>query len=358
MTYVLVSHLMGPEGAFKCELPMNTFAGSKNMAISYAVSRVLDNYTSFTRKEIEARLSYGSFVSVEGRFVYIEVPKAASTSMKEVLRELTNAGPLPQSVPRQRETRRRMYVHVRENVPLPSLLTFDEVTQRDLLESPDVLRFTVVREPYRRLVSGWRDKVILCEPSRDDVYSAIIGGPPPLDAKRYPSFGEFVSYLETVPAKLWDPHWWRQVDLTFPKAFDFNHIGDATKFDVTLRRLSDHLKLSHFIINNRSNETLMRLTPHFSLDLAIRIQTLYREDFAAFGYDPKSWPRDENEAHTAPDEERIIDELIERNIIISNLYDEIERLRGRDIYYRYISRLTWPGFNRKLQRIFERGARS
>src|SRR6185437_768227 len=45
--------------------------------------------------------------------------------------------------------------------------------QRELLEDNDVLRFTVVRNPYTRFVSAWRDKVYLYEPTAEDVYVAV-----------------------------------------------------------------------------------------------------------------------------------------------------------------------------------------
>ena len=47
------------------------------MAFSYVVSRVLDNYPHLDPKQVESRL--GSFASLENRFVYVEVPKAACT---------------------------------------------------------------------------------------------------------------------------------------------------------------------------------------------------------------------------------------------------------------------------------------
>jgi len=49
------------------------------MAFSYVVSRVLDNYPHLDPKQVESRLAYCSFASLENRFVYVEVPKAART---------------------------------------------------------------------------------------------------------------------------------------------------------------------------------------------------------------------------------------------------------------------------------------
>ena len=50
------------------------------MAFSYVVARVLDSYPHLNPAQVEARLAYASFASLEDRFVYVEVPKAACTA--------------------------------------------------------------------------------------------------------------------------------------------------------------------------------------------------------------------------------------------------------------------------------------
>src|SRR5207253_3631085 len=86
------------------------------------------------------------------------------TQMIELLRAVENAPPLKVFVDGQQETRRDQFIHARQNVPLPSLAHLDDKIQREVLESPDFIRITVVRNPYARLVSAWRNKVFLCEP--------------------------------------------------------------------------------------------------------------------------------------------------------------------------------------------------
>jgi hypothetical protein len=192
------------------------------MGTGYAVARILDVYPQLNSEGVEGVLAYGSFACVERRFVYVQIPKAACTAVKRLLREVVNASPLRLFGWSARETRRSMFIHDRDNVPIPPLTALDSALQRELLESPDVLRFTIVRNPYTRLVSAWRDKVVLCEPCVEDVYAAVRGEPPPLENKTILSFGEFVSYIER--ATYWDGHWGRQVDLCFPQALSFNHV--------------------------------------------------------------------------------------------------------------------------------------
>src|SRR5262249_59237991 len=60
----------------------------KVMAFKYIVSRILDTYPGLQAEHVEGRLEYGSFASLKDRFLYIEVPKAASSSIKTLLRGL------------------------------------------------------------------------------------------------------------------------------------------------------------------------------------------------------------------------------------------------------------------------------
>lgn len=295
------------------------------MAVSYATSRILDAHPYLDAKYVESQLAYGSFASVKDRFIYVEVPKAACTTIKMLLRELHGSSPLKLFIGAARETRRSMFIHSRENSAFPSLNTFDKKDQRDLLEAPDVLRFTVVRNPYTRLVSAWRDKVFLCEPGVDNVYTAVRGAAPAMSHKDPVKFAEFVSYIERSKGQLWNEHWRKQVDLTFPGGIPYTHIGKVEDLQSTIAILTDHFRRQEPIIAPRANEGSIQPLANFSTELAERIHTLYEEDFAIFGYGPGAWPRDE-QAHAAfVSTELFVDEVLERNLIIAHLYDQRDR---------------------------------
>jgi hypothetical protein len=317
------------------------------MAFSYVVARVLDNYPHLNPRQVESRLAYASFASVDDRFVYLEVPKAACTTMKILLRELYGSAPLKLFGPLRREADRSMFVHARENVPLPPLTALGEKDQRDLLEAPDVLRFTVVRNPYARLVSAWRSKVFLCDPSVEDVYAAVRGAAPPVGRKQPIGFAEFVAYIESRVGETWDAHWQRQVDLIFPKAFSFTHVGRAEDFGATSGILSRHLN-RQAITAPRANETFVRPAARYSEELARRVYGLYEEDFTTFGYDSDSWPRGQENYPPVMNGEGLIDEIIERNVIIAQLYNERERLR-KECHATYRFSLAWA--RNKLRRL-------
>jgi hypothetical protein len=306
------------------------------MAFSYAVSRVLDHYPRLNPKRVQSRFAYASFASLEDRFVYMEVPKAACTAMKVLLRELYTSPPLKLFPRFRRETDRAMFVHARENAPLPPLTAFADKDQRELLEAPDVLRFTIVRNPYTRLVSAWRGKVFLCEPSVPDVYAAVRGTPPATGRKQPIGFAEFVAYLEDRTDEVWNAHWRRQVDLTFPNGLAFTHIGRTEDLDATIDILGRHLKRHQAIAIPRVNEGFVRPPAQFCEELARRVHALYEEDFAHFGYDVESWPRDQEDVPSSVSHDRFIDEIMERNVILAHLYTERDQMRrDYDAAYRF-----------------------
>lgn len=317
------------------------------MAFSYVVARVLDTYPHLNPKQVEARLAYASFASMKDRFVYVEVPKAACTAMKTLMRELYGSATLQLFGPLRRETDRSMFVHARENVPLPPLTALAERDQRDLLEAQDVLRFTIVRNPYARLVSAWRSKVFLCDPSVEDVHAAVRGAAPAIGRKHPIGFAEFVAYLESRLEKPWDAHWRRQVDLTFPKALAFTHVGKTENLDATSIILSRHLN-RQAMTAPRANKTFIKPAARYSEELARRVYGLYEEDFMTFGYDRESWPRDQGDHPSVVSVDGLIDEVIERNVIIAYLYSERERLRKE---YNATYRFSLARIRNKLRRL-------
>src|SRR5438105_12468160 len=189
---------------------------------SYAVQRVLDRYHDLQPRSVEGMLRYRTFVSIPHRYMYVEVPKAACTGMKWLLHKLENGGAPKPSLG---ETRREMFIHSRENVPLPSLVDLDDATQKYILESPDVLRMMVVRNPHTRIVSTWRNKVLLCEPGFDRIFVDVKGEAPALESKPAVSLKEFVHYLGKDDNLSGSAHWAPQGDHAFFRALNYSFVG-------------------------------------------------------------------------------------------------------------------------------------
>ena len=222
------------------------------MTYPYVVRKILSHYPHIDPTDISRRLRHSSFVDVSKRYLYFEVPKAACTQMKELLRLQHGAPPIQLFVGNLMETRREMFVHARENVPLPSLVDLDEATQKEVLESDSFFRFTIVRDPYTRLVSAWKNKVVPCEPGAERLYLEIKGRLPDMHTKELIAFDEFVGYLQAKgDLTAFDPHWRRQVDHLFFDALSFSHVGKVEDMSAIMARFQQHLGLAEPLIGGQ-----------------------------------------------------------------------------------------------------------
>jgi hypothetical protein len=295
--------------------------------------------------------------------MYFEVPKAACTQMKELLRAVEGAPPIKLFADGTWETRRDMFVHVRSNVPLPSLVDLDNRTQKEVLEAPDFLRMTLVRNPYTRLVSAWANKVLLCEPSCQYVYLQIKGRLPYLHEQSLVSFDEFVEYLESsCDLRNCDSHWRRQVDHAFFPALNFSFIGKVEQLDRVLRRFEGHLGLSKPLVADGRNASVSFGPNPYTREVADKVYSLYEADFEGLGYDRNAWAPSEKKdgkksSKASISDESYRDEIIERNLIISSLYEQRDRLQAE---LEWVSRLRLlPVINGLIafQSVSRRGAR-
>jgi hypothetical protein len=303
------------------------------MTYPYVVQKILSHYPRLDATEIAQRIRHSSFVDVSKRYLYFEVPKAACTQMKELLRRQVGAPPLQLFVGKLMETRRDMFVHARENVPLPSLVDLDNSTQREVLESDSFFRFTIVRNPYTRLVSAWKNKVVPCEPGAERLYLDIKGCLPDIHAKELIAFDEFVNYLQAKSdLSASDPHWRRQVDHLFLDALSFSHVGQLESMAASMARFQQHLGLAEPLMGGKKNVSAPVGLATYNQDLADKVYSLYHEDFERLGYNRDSWRDGQSAVQNAPPavipEARFYDEIIERNLIISGLYEERKRLRA------------------------------
>jgi hypothetical protein len=304
------------------------------MTYPYVVRKISSHYPLIDPTDISQRIHHASFVDVNKRYLYFEVPKAACTQMKELLRRLQGAPPLQLLVGKLVETRRNMFVHARENVPLPSLVDLDDATQKEALESDTFFRFTIVRNPYSRLVSAWKNKIVPCEPGpAERVYVAIKGRVPDMHAKDLVRFDELVNYLRAQKdLNAADPHWRRQVDHLFLEALNFSHVGKLENLGATLARFQQHLGLAEPLTIGKENASAPVGLATYDQDLADKVYSLYQDDFERLGYSRDSWRDGKSAPSTATPgvipEARFYDEIIERNLIISGLYEERRQLRA------------------------------
>ena len=224
---------------------------------------------------------------------FVPVPKAGCTSILWSLAELAG---LPESAfadSEGREVTRALAIHDLRR--WPELFRFGARSDEDrakILGSDDWFRFTVVRQPFRRLWSAWQSKVLLAEPQFVDRYSEQPWFPRQLRSADdvVGAWRDFLTALRDDPDLLRaDVHWSPQVDVLDFSDVSYDHIGQVEKLGETLDRVRDHLKETVGVELPEPPRTNLSALPYTDalyteadLDL---VSNLYAEDLRTFGYE-------------------------------------------------------------------------
>lgn len=296
--------------------------------MSYAVRLVSELYPHVSPRDIRHRLWYCTFVNFERRYLYYEVPKAACTSMKTLIHSLEDLPRITTFAGSLTEVRREMFIHSRDQFALKSLVDFEDDLQEQILSSPDFLRFTIVRNPYTRLVSAWKDKIRVCAPGYTRFYNRIKGAlPQGSDPTSFISFAEFVRAISEEDLRSCDHHWRLQVEHTFYNAMKFNLVGRVESLQDAVGVFLDKAGFPGNRLPGAVNESSG--TTGYEQELAEHVYDLYIRDFADLGYAKGSWQSTgetvDRRSGLVP-EIRFLDEITERNIVIDHLYSEREVL--------------------------------
>jgi hypothetical protein len=224
------------------------------------------------------------------RLLYVVVPKAASTRIRQTL---------------ARAARRRILSlkpsrRLRYSGPYgPRSMTKSSFFR--LATSPSTLRFSFVRNPYARAVSCWADKfrgkplvpgdpfVDLYLARRHDIASEL-----PAGRDRTLTFAEFVVFLATVANSRCDIHFQVQDDILSMPGIALDVVGRVESFAEDFARVLDHLGADDTLrreaalpINESNHDDW---TSYYTPELADCVYRAYECDFDRFAY-PRAYAR-------------------------------------------------------------------
>jgi len=239
---------------------------------------------------------------------FVPVPKAGCTSVLWSLAELAG---LPESAfadSEGREVTRALAIHDLRR--WPEMFRFGERSEEDrerILSEDEWFRFSVVRNPFRRLWSAWQSKILLAEPQFIERYSAQPWFPKSLQSGADVIVGwrDFLTALREDPDLLRaDVHWAPQVDVLDYSTVSYDQIGQVEKLDETLALVRKHLEATSNVELPEPPRTNLSTLPYtdalFSEEDARHVADLYADDMKAFGYElpkgdgigaelPKAW---------------------------------------------------------------------
>ena len=224
------------------------------------------------------------------RVLFLPMPKSACTSVLWALAEMAGMTPDDFEGSTMPEPSAALTVHdMNAWAPDHRLTRYEGEERRRILEGDGWLRFTVVRDPWRRLWSGWLSKLLLREPR----FVADHGGQPwfPRMPERagdvVEDFRRFVAALGAGEGE--DVHWAVQHDLS--AQLPLTHVGRAERLGDALRLLHEHVG-GEPAPPSRRNESPLTLPPHAYDEASAQIvRRRFAADFDAFGYDDRAAAR-------------------------------------------------------------------
>ena len=231
-----------------------------------------------------------TWVSRKHRYFYMGIPKTACSKVKMVLQQL-EGNPLPPNP---------FGVHARTDSGItfvPKLADFSPDEAVDVLTSSAWFRFSFIRNPYSRLFSGYRNKVMdLNSPwvGFREAIREMAGYPtPPGASPCMVAFRDFVRYVSQQPDVQRDGHWRSQMGTLCTDAIDYEFIGRMETFAEDFTRVLDRfgasgsLKASVHEVVGAS--IAIPNAAAYDTELASVVYEMYRGDFETFGYDRDSW---------------------------------------------------------------------
>jgi hypothetical protein len=267
------------------------------------------------------RLANGSFVSIARRYMYLETPKVACTSMKHMILAIEGLALDAGAMPYQRETRPDMLVHHRRHIAMPTLLSVDQANRAAILNgAAGWMIFALVRNPFSRLVSFFDHKVRLGEPGYARLEQRY-GNPARFGGLKQ-AFAAFVEDVVADAAALrGDVHIMPQCDVIMPRLIPYSQIFQLEAVSEMTGALGAHLAAPLTLMPGRSIQRDWRT--YYDPHSAEIVTKAYERDFARFGYDPADWQSRADVPSNAANEEYWRSELVARNAMIDHLYDRL-----------------------------------
>jgi hypothetical protein len=231
------------------------------------------------------------------RLVYVPVPKAGSTAILWTLADLAGVSADDFVRSRKLEVTRALTVHdVSAWGPTHRLGERSAEEIEWMLRSDEWFRFTVVREPVRRVWSGWVSKVLFRNPR----FAAVFGDAPPVVVSQdvLDAFRAFMYALPDRPE--WhDRHWASQADLIDLGNVEYGHVGRVEDMDGTTALVAEHVASNGGSLPSlkHENPSFVPYSPGVFDERALEVCTEWTaRDRDAFGYEPPSRASEPGEA--------------------------------------------------------------
>ena len=222
-----------------------------------------------TKKAWRARIPQG-IICHPYKFIYFPIPKVACTSTKSLIADLCE---LEQKID-------------------PHYIDFEFVSSQQLENFQDYFCFTIVRNPWSRIVSCYKNKIQQFSKLNNGLlfygferYNKIL----PIGAfDSDMSFEKFVKVISLIPDYLSDEHFRSQTSLIPSQKGKLlvDRVSKLEELDRELRLIFkncgiDNIKMPYI---NKSNFSDSNYRDYYNTELKERVARRYRSDIETFGY--------------------------------------------------------------------------
>ena len=222
-------------------------------------------------------------ISLVNQYVYVEVPKAGCGTMKATLGGLEAARLGPKVVERVQAAphdRAKMTPFVRPFQLPPEQL-------EGVFTSPTFKRFTVVRDPAARLLSGYLEKIRQGLQQSAPIFQILTDlGRAPKSAADI-SFADFIDVIGAQASRDQDPHWRRQVDHLGLPGMQYDALIHLEELGASWGQIGALINVpevqEQFFCRN-STQAGAHLTEHYTPELFARVAEIYADDYATLDY--------------------------------------------------------------------------
>lgn len=226
---------------------------------------------------------YSINISLLHKYIYVETPKAACSTIKLSLQRLETRNP-------SFAWEHFMDVHNRNFSPL--LKPSQTCGFERLLANRDFKIFCFVRNPYTRLLSCYLDKIVGNRPPKKSILKILGLKDQPLSTQI--GFEQFIDAISSQSIREMNPHWRPQYYQTLQDSISYNFIGKFESLEMDLERIFSSFcsNYSSYLAIERRHRTdsATKVNNYYTSTLLEKVYNLYQIDFSTFGYNSNTYP--------------------------------------------------------------------
>jgi len=222
-------------------------------------------------------------ISMVHGYAYVEVPKAGCGTMKATLGGLEAARMNPGMVQRVQEA-----PHNRLNAtPFVKPFQLPPDLLEEVLAGPAYRRFTVVRDPASRVLSGYIEKIGQGLKQSQPIVEALEERTgQPVRAEDV-SLEQFLDVVGAQDSRDQDPHWRRQADHLGVGLVSYDAVIHLEDLDASWGRIGEltgipDLQEEYFCRNSTGARS--RMDEYYTPDLLARVAEIYARDYVELDY--------------------------------------------------------------------------